>query len=78
MVRVGLGQHLRIGPVVALIERPDPAEQFLVGHGALEHLDHLTALVVARALDVGTGGGDDEHQRLTPGAHTGQHGVVLS
>ncbi|MNC58011.1 hypothetical protein D3C81_1409060 [compost metagenome] len=77
MVRVGLGQHLRIGPVVALVERPDPAEQLFVRNGAFEHLDDLAALVIARAFDIGAGGGDDEHQWLATSAHAGQHRVVL-
>ena len=77
MVGVGFGQHFRVGPVVALVQGPDPAEQLFIRHSAFEHFDDLAAFVVARPLDVGTGRGNDEHQRLTASAHACEHGVVL-
>ncbi|MNJ69880.1 hypothetical protein D3C77_662810 [compost metagenome] len=74
---IGLGQVLRVSPVIPLVQRPDVTEQLIVWNSAFEHLDNLATLVVARTLDVRPGGGDDEHQRLPPGAHAGEHGVVL-
>ncbi|MDT4846344.1 hypothetical protein FQZ97_803610 [compost metagenome] len=75
-VGIGLGQHLGVGPLVPLVDGPDPAEQLIVGDDAFQHLDHLPALVVARPFDVRAGCGDDEHQRLAAGAHAGKHGLV--
>ncbi|SPX64088.1 Uncharacterised protein [Leclercia adecarboxylata] len=75
-IGVRLAQHRRIGPVVTLINGVNHTEQFIVRHCAVQHFNDFPALVVARSLNVVARSGDGPHQRLTPGAHTCQHGGV--
>ena len=77
IIGVGLAQRGLGRPVVVLVDGPDRREQFGIVEHPIEHLLGVELGLVAGAGEVAAGGGDDDLQRLVPGAHAGFHGVDL-
>ncbi|MDT4861415.1 hypothetical protein FQZ97_960210 [compost metagenome] len=75
VVRIRLDQAGRVIPRIVLVDCVNDAEDRLVDRLALEDADHVAALLVARAAEIGARRRNDRQQWLLSCPHAGLHGV---